>query len=1151
MTLHYLMQARSSVSGRLVTWRSVDADWAGEGFPGPGTPQHIAATKYVGQAIYGLPPIVPTVAAIVPAYGPAVGSTLVTIEVDDAVGAESASVGGANLTSFEIVNTTHVRGYTQAHAAGPVDVTVTTSKGTSAVFDDGFLYGVPCTIIGLVSGYGSVVGGHYLVVQVDDSTNCTAISVGGSLMTGFAILDPTHVAGYTAAHATGYVDVVVTNIFGDSDPLVDGFAYLEVPVLVSMAPANISENGGDHVVILVEDSTGAISAAIDGVDLTSFAIDDATHVSGDTAAHAPGLVDVTVTNGFGTGPTIQTEYRAAPVYVGIDVALGVIASHLVVEVADSTYITSVDVCGFPLTSFAIDDATHVSGDINPSCIPGVGDVTVTSPYGSSTGVGVYEVGLAPVITTTVGSVGEYTGGDHVVIEVVDSTGATGMTFGGVAATGFAIDDATHVSGDTPAHADGYVDVVVSNAFGDSDPFVDGFQYQITPMVIGIVPAIGRVGTHVVIEVNNSAGMLVGLGPGQSTVCGQTLDNGAIDDATHISGDIGFQAPGLGDVVVENAYGSSAPLVDGFDLGVQPTIPASALPIDPTVGALAGGTHVVIEVDDSTGCVSAAMDGVDLTGFAIDDATHVSGDTAAHAAGAVDVTVTNAYGTSGFDAGVGGFTYAAVPIVLSITPDSDFPAGGAHVVIEVDDSTGATSASLGGSALTSFAIDDATHVSGDTSSHAAGVVGVTVTNGYGTSTPLPAAFTYLAVCTVVACTPSIGSTLGGRHVVITVDDSTGATSAEIDGVAITGFAIDDSTHVSGDVVAHAAGTVDVTVTNAAGTSAPLVGGFTYATPFDPTTFALSSYYRGRNFTALPWLGEASAGISGSYRQRHYGSDPTVSTPTFNGYTGAEYDRTQDSADGTAGTLEDMEVFVTNNAYTVSWLVDIMSAAVATGANPYSNSSLWSADAHWGWMVSATAQLSGQSDVVFDAAARTITRASGNFLTDGFVFGQTVYVRRTLYNDGFIGTTLASVSATVLTFNVGATGIVDETVLLAGNVCISSGPYKFTVFNYTGTFPKLEYAITPGVRWIYVRRLSSSTVEVQIDGVAVAPLSGGGTTATLAAHTGASSIAGRTNSNYAIRMDFVIHEKYSALVTQSDPDRDNYASYLNDTFGTTYF
>ena len=41
--MSYLMQARSSETGELVTWVTAEPDWAAASFPGPGTAEHIAA----------------------------------------------------------------------------------------------------------------------------------------------------------------------------------------------------------------------------------------------------------------------------------------------------------------------------------------------------------------------------------------------------------------------------------------------------------------------------------------------------------------------------------------------------------------------------------------------------------------------------------------------------------------------------------------------------------------------------------------------------------------------------------------------------------------------------------------------------------------------------------------------------------------------------------------------------------------------------------------------------------------------------------------------------------------------------------------------------------------------------------------------------
>lgn len=90
-----------------------------------------------------------------------------------------------------------------------------------------------------------------------------------------------------------------------------------------------------------------------------------------------------------------------------------------------------------------------------------------------------------------------------------------------------------------------------------------------------------------------------------------------------------------------------------------SVPAAPLGVAPSTGSTAGNTAVIIEVADSTGLTGAKIGGVALGSFAINDATHVSGTTAAHSAGAVDVVVSNTFGDS--PALVGGFTYTGVAV----------------------------------------------------------------------------------------------------------------------------------------------------------------------------------------------------------------------------------------------------------------------------------------------------------------------------------------------------------------------------------------------------------------------------------------------------------------------------------------------------------
>lgn len=82
------------------------------------------------------------------------------------------------------------------------------------------------------------------------------------------------------------------------------------------------------------------------------------------------------------------------------------------------------------------------------------------------------------------------------------------------------------------------------------------------------------------------------------------------------------------------------------LAAPPAPPDAPLAIVPSLGSTAGSTHVVIQVADSSVLTSAAINGMNITGFAQDDGTHVSGNTvAAGAGGPYDVTVSGPGGTS--------------------------------------------------------------------------------------------------------------------------------------------------------------------------------------------------------------------------------------------------------------------------------------------------------------------------------------------------------------------------------------------------------------------------------------------------------------------------------------------------------------------------
>jgi len=106
---------------------------------------------------------------------------------------------------------------------------------------------------------------------------------------------------------------------------------------------------------------------------------------------------------------------------------------------------------------------------------------------------------------------------------------------------------------------------------------------------------------------------------------------------------------------------------------------------------------------------------------------------------------------------------------------------------------------------------------------------TLTNGYtyNTSNPAP---------TVTGVSPTSGSTAGGTAVTITGSGFLSGATVSFGGTAATGVNVVSSTSITATTPAHAAGAVNVVVTNTDTKSATLTNGFTYNTVSLPIGFA---------------------------------------------------------------------------------------------------------------------------------------------------------------------------------------------------------------------------------------------------------------------------------------------------------------------------
>ena len=174
------------------------------------------------------------------------------------------------------------------------------------------------------------------------------------------------------------------------------------------------------------------------------------------------------------------------------------------------------------------------------------------------------------------------------------------------------------------------------------------------------------------------------------------------------------------------------------------------------------------------------------------------------------------------------TTPPAPGVTTIAPNSGPTAGGTGVTITGTNFVNGATVAIGGVAATGVVVGSATSITATTDTHAAGLVDVVVTNPDAQAGTLSNGFTYLAPPGVTTIVPDTGPTAGGTSVTITgTNFVTGATVA-IGGVAATGVSVDSATSITATTGAHAAGLVDVVVTNPDTQTGTLSNGFSYVT-----------------------------------------------------------------------------------------------------------------------------------------------------------------------------------------------------------------------------------------------------------------------------------------------------------------------------------
>jgi type II secretory pathway pseudopilin PulG len=166
----------------------------------------------------------PTVTAIAPTTGGAVGGTTVTITGTGFLGATGVQFGTTAASSYSVVSASSITAVSPAGSSGTVDVTVTTAAGTSTTGSaDKFTYGT--TVSGISPSTGPDSGGQVVSLLGSGFTGATSVKFGTTAATSFTVNSDASITA-TAPAGTGTVDITVTSPSGTSATSVnDRFTY--------------------------------------------------------------------------------------------------------------------------------------------------------------------------------------------------------------------------------------------------------------------------------------------------------------------------------------------------------------------------------------------------------------------------------------------------------------------------------------------------------------------------------------------------------------------------------------------------------------------------------------------------------------------------------------------------------------------------------------------------------------------------------------------------------------------------------------------------------------------------------------------------------------------------------------------------------------
>jgi hypothetical protein len=440
-----------------------------------------------GSDVFSYTPVVPTITSVSPNSNTSLGDSLVTVTGTGFTTDATVDFGSSGALEGDVTvnSSTSLTANSPAGSPGTVDITVTTSGGTSAVTSaDEFTYVSETPTMEIMPSTGNNPGDTVTITGSGFPTGNWAINDSGVLLVQASPL---------AAFLSGFSALNELDLNATAEPTVDANGNFSTTFTLG-EPFSAGDPNASCPPLQNEVDVGLVGCAIAALSLNAQTIiaslgdtpvifsgtqpDPPTLSVPTTVVHTGGTLSFNGTGWWGSYPgggatakicglggnpatcdALTGSGVVAPVtYSGVDGTLrGATVSGSIKVASDLAGCTS---CFLTVTQ---PNLTPVAGNVTASLA-----LTILPPV--------------PTVTAVSPAKGPATGGTAVTIRGTGFVGTTAVYFGATSVTSFSVESDVEITTRAPKHADGVVDVTVTGSGGTSVTSVrDAFSY--TPATV--------------------------------------------------------------------------------------------------------------------------------------------------------------------------------------------------------------------------------------------------------------------------------------------------------------------------------------------------------------------------------------------------------------------------------------------------------------------------------------------------------------------------------------------------------------------------------------------------------------------------------------------------------------------------------------------